>query len=246
MKYASGFSPATLLAFFLLLAAGTVHAQEQARRDTLLTPADDASTVFAKLIQGNERYVSGQKLAPDRGMDARSQTAVSQRPKAIILSCADSRVAPEVLFDQGVGDLFVVRIAGNTLTQYGLASMEYAVAVLDSPLIVVLGHENCGAVDAAMKSYEDNASFPGEIDHLVDLIEPAVAIASAKQTPVDLHDAVEANVELVVDQLCVSGTVLTRAHAEGKLGIVGGIYNLATGKVEFVKFAGVDVPAPQH
>ena len=246
MKQPSRFSPVTLLTTLLVLATSAVHAQDQARRDSRLTPADDASTVLTKLVQGNERYVSGQKLTPDRGSDARSQTTASQRPKAIILSCADSRVSPEVLFDQGVGDLFVVRIAGNTLTTYGLASMEYAVAVLDSPLIVVLGHENCGAVHAAMKAYEEDASFPGEIDELVGLIEPAVAIASAKQSPVDLHDAVETNVELVVDQLLVSGTVLTRAYAEGKLGVVGGVYNLATGKVEFVKFEGVEAPMPQH
>lgn len=216
-------------------AAATAETEPPLRRDTLLTPVDDAGLVLKKLMQGNERYANGNTIAPDRHADARDTTAASQRPIAIILSCADSRVAPEILFDQGIGDLFVVRVAGNTLTPDGQASMEYAVAVLGTPLLFVLGHEGCGAVDAALKAYEQGATFPGEIDDLVDLIEPAIAIASAEQSPVPLSEAVEENVDYVVEKTEIAGTVLSRAVAEGKLKIVGGVYDLDSGKVTIVE-----------
>ncbi len=231
----STFSLATLVTLLTLQSVSAQTTTPIARRDSPLTAVTDGNEVLTKLMQGNQRYVSGAAIAPDRTSATKAATAESQRPMAIILSCADSRVAPEIFLDQGVGDLFVVRVAGNILTTEGQASIEYAVAVLGAPLILVLGHENCGAVDAAIKAYEKGATFPGEIGSLVDHIEPAVAITSATKSPVPLHDAIETNVTYVMDQCKVAGQILPKAIAGGKLVVAGGVYNLKTGKVELLK-----------
>ncbi|WP_309396934.1 carbonic anhydrase [Cerasicoccus maritimus] len=218
-------------ALIALLCAQPLFAQT-ARRDTTLTVVD-GETALKQLMDGNARFISGDKMNPDRDKAARAKVATSQRPMAIILSCADSRVAPEILFDAGVGDLFVIRLAGNTLTEEGQASMEYAVAVLQCQLIMVLGHESCGAVDAGIKAYRDGATFPGSIDTLLDSIEPAVAIASA-HGEVTLEAAIDENVRVAAKHVELAGTILPRAIAEGNLKVVGGVYHLETGKVELL------------
>lgn len=186
-------------------------------------------------MEGNERYVAGEGQAPDRSTAAFAATASAQRPLAIVLSCSDSRVAPELFLDQGVGDLFVVRVAGNVLTPDGQASMEYAVAVLEAPLLLVLGHENCGAVSAAIQSYEQNATFPGTIGNLVAKIEPAVAIASADEQSVTLPVAIRANVRYCMAESALAGTVLSKAIAEKRLTVAGGVYDVKTGRVTLVE-----------
>lgn len=221
-----------MLPVFALLAATPTTAQQSDRRTNTLTVID-GEAALKQLMDGNARFAQGEEINPDRDKAARGKTAASQRPMAIILSCADSRVAPEILFDAGVGDLFVIRLAGNTLTAEGQASMEYAVAVLECPLVMVLGHEHCGAVDAGIKAYQDGATFPGHIDTLLDSIEPAVAIASA-QGPATLEGAIEENVRVAAQQVKLAGVILPKAAAEGKLKVVGGVYHLESGKVELV------------
>lgn len=228
--------PITLLTLLVLLAVLTtapLAAQSTERRDTILTVID-GDTALKQLQDGNARFVLGEEINPDRDKAARTNTAASQRPMAIVLSCADSRVAPEILFDAGVGDLFVIRLAGNTLTKEGQASMEYAIAVLQCKLIVVLGHEQCGAVDAGLQAYRDGASFPGTIDTLLDRIEPAVAITDANGE-LTLEHAIDQNVHYAVQETKLAGVIISKAIASGDVKIVGGVYHLKNGKVEWLE-----------
>lgn len=221
-----------LMALISLFAAAPLTAQQAPRRDTTLTVIDGESAL-QQLMDGNARFVKGEEINPDRDKAARVKVNSSQRPMAIILSCADSRVAPEILFDAGVGDLFIIRLAGNTLTPEGQASMEYALAVLQCKLIMVLGHEQCGAVDAGMKAYKDGATFPGTIDTLLDSIEPAVAIASATGD-LTLEHAIDENVRYAVKEVKLAGTIISKAIASGDVKVVGGVYHLDDGKVELL------------
>jgi carbonic anhydrase len=154
-----------------------------------------------------------------------------QNPYAAILSCADSRIAPEYAFDSSRGDLFVCRIAGNFASDETLASLEYAVAVLGAPLILVLGHEACGAVDATIKSLKDGTTLPGRLPSLVQAIAPAVKAVSSKSGDL-LSNATLQNVIDNVAKLRSSSPILSAAVNDKKLQVVGGIYRLATGKVE--------------
>ncbi|WP_309384905.1 carbonic anhydrase [Cerasicoccus frondis] len=232
MKFHCRLPICCVIAALLLSTTQATHAQTD-RRDSTLTVID-GPTALHQLLDGNARFMKGEKINPDRDKAARAKVAANQRPMAIILSCSDSRVAPEILFDAGVGDLFVIRLAGNTLTREGQASMEYAVAVLECQLIMVLGHEKCGAVDAGIKAYRDSATFPGSIDTLLDNIEPAVAIASADGDPT-LEKAIDENVRVAAQQIKLAGKILPRAVAEGKLTVVGGVYHLESGQVELLK-----------
>ena len=154
-----------------------------------------------------------------------------QNPYAAILSCADSRIAPEYAFDSGRGDLFVCRVAGNFANDDVIASLEYSVAILDTPLIMVLGHEACGAVDATIKSLKDNTTLPGHLPSLVASLAPAVK--AVEGTPGDaLTNAIRQNVVLNVQKLKGATPIIDAAVEQGKLRIVGGIYRLADGHVE--------------
>jgi carbonic anhydrase len=156
-----------------------------------------------------------------------------QNPFASILSCADSRIAPEYAFDSGRGDLFVCRVAGNFANEDTVASLEYGTAVLNSPLILVLGHDSCGAVDAAIKSLKDNTTLPGHLPSLVNALAPAVK--AARDQPGDLlANATRQNVIDVVARLKSATPILSAAANEGKIKIVCGIYRLASGKVKLV------------
>jgi carbonic anhydrase len=151
-----------------------------------------------------------------------------------VLSCSDSRVAPELVFDQSPGDVFVVRLAGNFLNDDGFASLEYAVKFLGAPLVMVLGHTNCGAVAAAVKVVQEHAELPGHLPDLVKSIEPAV-IAAHEKHPSDLVTAtIEENVRLNVKRLDADSPIMTDALAAKKIDVVGGIYDLATGKVGLI------------
>ena len=163
----------------------------------------------------------------------RVERTTSQYPIAAILSCADSRVAPEFAFDQGPGDLFVVRIAGNFANDDGLASLEYAVKFLGVPLVLVLGHSNCGAVSAAIKVVEDNAVLPGHLPGLVQSLKPAVEAAKAKSPKDLLAAAIAENVVLTVKQLETAQPLLASFADSGKVKVAGGVYDLANGKLGF-------------
>jgi carbonic anhydrase len=183
-----------------------------------------------RLKEGNQRYASGKPGAPRRSRDQRTLVSQAQLPFAIIVGCADSRVPPEIVFDQGLGDLFVIRVAGNVLDDPSLGSIEYAVEHLGSRLIVILGHERCGAVDAACKGGHPG----GHVGSLVQAIRPAVEAARRHKGDNLLADAVKANVQRVVDQVKGSWPVLGPEVREGKLSVVGGIYDLETGLVDFL------------
>jgi carbonic anhydrase len=184
------------------------------------------------LRRGNARYVEGVSLRHDFKHE-REALAKGQNPYAAILSCADSRIAPEYAFDSGRGDLFVCRVAGNFANTETIASLEYAVAVLGVPLILVLGHDSCGAVDAAIKSIKDNTTLPGHMPSLVEGIAPAVKAVSQK--PGDtLDNAIRQNVLDTVAKLSSATPILNAAVEQKKLKVVGGIYRLKDGSVDMV------------
>ncbi len=197
------------------------------------TPASATITpdqALDRLMEGNQRFVQQKQTHPDQNMARIQEVAGGQAPFAAILSCADSRVAPEIIFDQGLGDLFVVRVAGNIATIEDVGSEEYAVAILGTPLIMVLGHESCGAVTAAVEREE----LPGVIESLVLAIDPAVQIAKQQNQPGDLlTNAIKANVKLQKDRLQYSSVIRSAIEA-GKLKIVGAYYDLHTGAISLV------------
>ncbi|MEG4491310.1 carbonic anhydrase [Microcoleus sp. D3_18_C4] len=184
---------------------------------------------FKKLMAGNQRYIQQKRTFPDQARSRVVEVAKGQHPFATILACSDSRVAPEIIFDQGLGDLFDIRVAGNFLDDVVLGNIEYATLELGVPLLVILGHERCGAVKAAL----DGKAVPGHISTLVAAIKPAVD--STKGQKGDAWDnAVRANVKMNVNKLQSSSPILAKAVKAGKLKVVGGRYDLDSGKVEII------------
>ncbi len=187
-----------------------------------------AAEALQRLLDGNHRYVEERLIHPNQTTERRATVAGGQHPFAAILGCSDSRVPPEIVFDQGLGDLFVVRLAGNVADPVAIDSLDYAVAHLGARLILVLGHERCGAVTAAVEGHEE----PGDVGPMLAELRPAVA--ASKALPGDpVANAIRANVELTVDNLRMSKP-LSAMVASGDLKIVGGIYHLTTGKVEML------------
>jgi carbonic anhydrase len=189
-----------------------------------------ADAALRRLMEGNARYVANKPAHRDFSA-GRAERTRSQYPIAAVLSCADSRVAPEFAFDQGPGDLFVVRLAGNFANDDGLASLEYAVKFLGVPLVMVLGHSNCGAIGAAIKVVEDNAELPGHLPGLVRSIKLAVEAAKAKSPHDLLAAAITENVALNVKRLETAQPLLASFAQTKQVKIVGGVYDLANGKV---------------
>jgi carbonic anhydrase len=196
-------------------------------------PARNPDDVLRELLEGNKRFASGQTAGPRRQPADFAAVAEGQSPAAVILGCADSRVPAELVFDQGVGDLFVVRVAGNIVSGAGpvvKGSIEYAVAELGVPLIMVLGHSGCGAVKAALKHIDDSDKLPGAIRGLVDALRPVAA--RVKGQPGDpLDNAIRANVAVGVERLKGLSPVLAPAVKQGKLKVTGAVYDLRTGAV---------------
>src|SRR5262245_46624641 len=193
-------------------------------------PAPTADAVLADLKAGNQHHVAKKYSRPNQTAARQQALASGQNPQCTVLTCADSRVPPEIVFDQGLGDLFVIRVAGNVAGDDELASIEYAAEHLDVPLVVVLGHQKCGGVTAAVQGGE----AAGHLPVLVKLIRPAVE--KTKDMPGDhVANAVRANVELVVAQLASSQPVLKELVEKGKLRIVGGVYSLDTGRVDWLR-----------
>ncbi|MDY0107049.1 MAG: carbonic anhydrase [Giesbergeria sp.] len=194
-------------------------------------PSPEAA--LQRLLQGNKRYVAGRPLKRDPAKGRKTRTQ-GQWPVAAVLSCADSRVAPELLFDQGLGDLFVVRLAGNFVNDDALASMEYAVQYLGVPLVVVLGHSHCGAISAAVKVVQEGAVLPGHLPGLVQAIQPAVESAQRRRPDDLLAAATVQNVRHNVARLAMAAPILAERTATGTTQTVGGVYDLATGVVTLV------------
>ena len=183
-----------------------------------------------RLIEGNDRFVAGKSIHPDQTTERRVELAGGQSPFAIVLTCSDSRVAPEIFFDQGLGDLFVIRNAGNVLDDQVIGSMEYAVEHLHVPLIIVVGHEKCGAVTAAVAGGE----VPGHLRSIVDYLAPAVE--QSKGLPGDKVDnAVRANALRGAEILAHVEPILKDAASRTNFLIVAARYDLTTGKVEILK-----------
>ena len=205
---------------------GTAHSQPTRAADT----PDEALKL---LLDGNARYASNQMNERDYSA-TRAARAQGQAPFAAILGCADSRVAPELAFDQVPGDLFVVRVAGNFMTPDGLASLEYGAAVLGTKVIMVLGHTSCGAVNATIGALQKGNDLPGHIADLVRAMKPGIE-PTLKEPGNDLPQrAVIANVRSNVQRLTEAKPILVDMVTGGKLRIVGGVYDLATGKVTLV------------
>lgn len=199
-----------------------------ARAATVSPPTITPDEALDKLMEGNQRFVRNQPLHPDQSPSRLQEVAQAQHPFATILSCADSRVPAELLFDQGIGDIFDVRIAGNIATPEAIGSIEYAIALLKSPLLLVLGHERCGAVTAAVQ----HEPLPGDIGTFVKAILPAVE--RVKDQPGDVVDnAVIENVKYQIEQLGRSPLIHERIES-GELKIVGGRYDLDTGMVTLI------------
>ncbi len=190
------------------------------------------NSALDRLMKGNHRYVEGSMLRHDFSTE-RPALALGQNPFAGILSCADSRIGPEYAFDTGRGDVFVCRVAGNFANDDTIASFEYAVSVLSTPLIFVLGHQACGAVDATIKQIKNGTSFPGHIPSLTKALTPAVKSAGNASGDL-LANAIKENVVLTVQKLQTAGPILSEAVNQRKLKVVGGVYDLNTGKVELV------------
>jgi carbonic anhydrase len=181
------------------------------------------------ILEGNQRFVEDRRQTPNQSRLRLQETAVAQYPFASILGCADSRVPAEIVFDQGLGDLFVVRVAGNVASQTAIGSLEFASAVLGSQLIMVLGHKKCGAVSAAIKG----DPLPGRIGIFVEEIKPAVEKVKFKTGDIQ-ENAVIANVQYQATALAERSTILSGLIKEGKLRIVGGTYDLQTGQATIV------------
>ena len=187
-----------------------------------------------QLKRGNAAFLAGRTIAPDVRGRRRLEVARGQYPIAVLVSCSDSRVPPEVLFGKGLGELFIIRNAGNTIDTAAMGSLEYAVAELNVPLVVVMGHERCGAVAAAVSVVESGATFPGSIGRMVEPIVPAV-LAAKRAGAADLLDAsVRANVSRTVDRLRrFSEPMLLDRIRSGRLRVVGARYDLDDGRVDF-------------
>lgn len=198
-----------------------------------LRAADAPDAALKLLVDGNARYVANQPNERDFSAN-RANTAVGQAPFASILGCADSRVAPELAFDQRPGDLFVVRIAGNFVTNEGLGSLEFGSAVLGTKLIIVLGHSGCGAVKATVEALQKGNRLPGHIAGLATAMKPGI-VPVVKTGGADIiEQATIANVRYNVDRLQKASPILTGLIAKGQLRVIGGVYDLANGKVSLV------------
>jgi len=183
--------------------------------------------VISRLEAGNKNFVNDKLDGKLQNSSRRSSLTAGQEPYAIILSCADSRVVPELAFDAGLGELFVIRVAGNVANNSSIASIEYAVAHLGTPVIVVLGHESCGAVTAAIGGGDNGHN----LNHLLSHITPALA-ATEKGAPV--NDVVKKNAELTGEELKTRSSIIRDAVNSGKVKIIPAYYNLGTGAVDWL------------
>jgi len=232
MKSNSSILTAAIAAILLFLPLSTI-AKEPEHADA--APKVSPTEALARLKAGNQRFVASKLEHPRQTAKRRAELATSQHPFAIVLACADSRTSPELVFDQGLGDVFVVRVAGNVLNDETLGSIEYAVDHLGAQLIVVLGHERCGAVAAARETIAAKGEAPGHIQSLVKAIAPAVEATAGE----DAEATAKANELHVAEELRESAPILKELVEKGALSVLAAHYDLDTGAVEFLK----DAPA---
>jgi carbonic anhydrase len=196
-------------------------------------PSYTADQALARLVAGNERFVRGEARFPTVQKEILAELASGQSPYATILGCSDSRVPPELIFDAGFGELFIVRVAGNVVSPEVMGTLQYAAMHLQTPLFVVLGHEGCGAVEAALAVKHNDASMPSRVARLIDNILPGLHELPAGLPKDQLGAAVEANVRWSMRQLLETPEAKARV-AEGVLKMVGAVYELESGRVRFL------------
>lgn len=220
IKYGGGFLGTGLLATAI---SSNLSSTEPVVAQNNLNPEQ----ALAQLMEGNKRFIAGKSKYPNQNLSRLQEVAQGQNPFAAVLSCADSRVPVEIVFDQGFGDIFVVRGAGNIATPEETGSLEFGTLVLGSKVLLVIGHEACGAVIATLQGGE----VPGSIGSIIKAIEPAVGNYKGQQDDKEaLRKATEANVRFQV-QILKKSSVLSQLVKEGKLKVVGAYYNLSTGEI---------------
>ncbi|MCV6971813.1 carbonic anhydrase [Mycobacterium bohemicum] len=200
-------------------------------------PNTSPLTAWKALKEGNERFVAGHQQHPSQSVEHRASLAGGQKPTAVVFGCADSRVAAELIFDQGLGDMFVVRTAGQAIDTAVLGSIEFAVTVLDVPLIVVLGHDSCGAVKAALAAIEDGAIPGGFVRDVVERVAPSILMARRDgSTRIDEFE--ERHVRETVAQLMARSSAISQRVGDGSLAVAGVTYHLADGRAVLVEHFG--------
>ncbi|WP_406633321.1 carbonic anhydrase [Pseudarthrobacter quantipunctorum] len=200
---------------------------------TYLTPA----LAWRRLREGNERFVNGETSHPNQDASRRSSLVENQHPFAVIFGCSDSRLAAEIIFDVGLGDVFVVRTAGQVIDDAVLGSLEYSIGVLGVPLIVILGHDSCGAVSATKSAVETGQMPAGFIRDLVERITPSV-LTSLRNDQTDVNDMVVEHVKQTSERLVDSSRVISDAISSGKAAVIGLSYSLAEGRANLVSGIG--------
>jgi carbonic anhydrase len=201
---------------------------------TRISPYD----AWQRLLEGNERFVSGDSRHPNQNASRRSELVHAQNPFAVIFGCADSRLAAEIIFDVGLGDVFVVRTAGHVIDDAVLGSLEYAVSVLRVPLVVVLGHDNCGAVTAAKEAVETGEVPQGHIRDLVERITPSV-LGALREDKTDVNDMVVEHAKQTVRRLLDSSRMIYDAVDNCSAAVIGVAYRLEEGRAQLVSTSGV-------
>jgi carbonic anhydrase len=199
------------------------------------------SQAWAKLARGNDRFVHGNHRHPNQDAARRDSLTDGQTPFAVFFGCADSRVAAEIIFDRGLGDLFVVRTAGHVVDTGVLGSIEFGVAILDIPLVVILGHDSCGAVAATVNAVRDGVLPGGYIRDIVERVTPSVL--AAHQAGMATPDEIEAeHVRHTLRLLTERSRLIADRVASGELAVVGAVYNLGDGRARIVDSVGLDLP----
>jgi carbonic anhydrase len=200
-------------------------------------PNTSPVTAWKALKEGNERFVAGRPQHPSQSVDHRASLAAGQKPTAVVFGCADSRVAAELIFDQGLGDMFVVRTAGQVIDSAVLGSIEFAVTVLDVPLIVVLGHDSCGAVKAALAAIDDGTIPAGFVRDVVERVAPSI-LMGRRDGLRRVDEFEERHVRETLAQLMSRSSAIAERVSAGTLAIAGITYHLADGRAALVDHVG--------
>jgi carbonic anhydrase len=200
-------------------------------------PNTSPVTAWKALKEGNERFVAGRPQHPSQSVDHRASLANGQKPTAVVFGCADSRVAAELIFDQGLGDMFVVRTAGQVIDSAVLGSIEFAVTVLDVPLIVVLGHDSCGAVKAALAAIDDGTIPAGFVRDVVERVAPSI-LMGRREGLRRVDEFEERHVRETLAQLMSRSSAIAERVSAGTLAIAGVTYHLADGRAALVNHVG--------